>query len=221
MRVAIVEDDDGVGAALISALATREYDPVRIRRGIDLLLTHSRYDAVVLDLGLPDMDGLEVLRKLRAVSEIPVIVLTARGTERAVVRGLRAGADDYIVKPPRIAELIARIETVTRRATTATPASAPASVVVTGDVRVDLAARQVTVADLPVELTHTEFEILRLLLERPGTAISRHQLMDRIWGDAYVSISRTLDVHMAGLRRKLRRPGLIATIRGHGYRWEG
>ncbi|MBF6248347.1 response regulator transcription factor [Nocardia elegans] len=217
MRRAVVEDDDGVGDALVEALTARGFRADRKRRGAELLLDHRGYDAVILDLGLPDGDGLQVLRQLREVSSVPVLILTARSDERSVVRGLRGGADDYLVKPPRIAELMARLETVTRRAAVA--AQPPRREVVTGDVRVDLVARVVEVAGSPVPLTQKEFELLEALVERPGAAVSRQQLMDRIWGDAFVAVSRSLDVHMTGLRAKLNRPGLITTIRGYGYRW--
>lgn len=217
MRLAVVEDDDGVGDALVEALIARGYRAERKRRGADLLIAHRDYDAVILDLGLPDGDGLQVLRRLREVSSVPVLILTARSDERSIVRGLRGGADDYLVKPPRIAELVARLETVTRRAAAA--ARQEQSVVVTGDVRVDLGARVVEVAGEPVPLTQKEFELVEALVERPGAAVSRQQLMDRIWGDAFVAVSRSLDVHMTGLRAKLNRPGLITTIRGYGYRW--
>ncbi|WP_067709116.1 response regulator transcription factor [Nocardia yamanashiensis] len=218
MRLAVVEDDDGVGDALVEAFTARGHHTDRMRRGTDLLTAHRGYDAVVLDLGLPDADGLTVLRQLREVSTVPVVILTARSDERSIVRGLRGGADDYVVKPPRIAELLARIENVTRRHLAV---SAPASqrIVQTGDVRVDLEARRVEIAGIPVTLTAKEFELVEALVERPGAAVSRQQLMDRIWGDAFVAVSRTLDVHMTGLRAKLDRPGLITTIRGYGYRW--
>ena len=216
MRLAVVEDDDGVAGALVESLRARGFDCDRMRRGADILIRHRGYDAVLLDLGLPDLDGLQVLRQLRAVSAVPVVILTARTDERSIVRGLRGGADDYVVKPPRIAELMARIETVTRRASVAAGSS---PVVTTGDVRVDLAARTVEVGGEPVALTQKEFELVEALVERPGSAVSRQQLMDRIWGDAFVAVSRTLDVHMTGLRAKLNRPGLISTIRGYGYRW--
>jgi DNA-binding response OmpR family regulator len=217
VRLAVVEDDDGVAGALVESLRARGFDCDRMRRGADILIRHREYDAVLLDLGLPDLDGLQVLRQLRAVSAVPVVILTARADERSIVRGLRGGADDYLVKPPRIAELMARIETVTRRAAVAAAGSSP--VVTTGDVRVDLAARTVEVGGEPVALTQKEFELVEALVERPGSAVSRQQLMDRIWGDAFVAVSRTLDVHMTGLRAKLNRPGLISTIRGYGYRW--
>ncbi|BCK55529.1 response regulator transcription factor [Nocardia wallacei] len=217
MQLAVVEDDDGVGDALVEALTARGHDAHRLRRGADLLVAHRGYDAVILDLGLPDADGLQVLRRLREVSAVPVVILTARSDERSIVRGLRGGADDYLVKPPRIAELLARIDNVTRRAAAATEPAA--RIVTTGDVRVDLAARRVEVAGRPISLTAKEFELVQALTERPGAAVSRQQLMDRIWGDAFVAVSRSLDVHMTGLRHKLDRPGLITTIRGYGYRW--
>ncbi|MGV9739001.1 response regulator transcription factor [Nocardia farcinica] len=206
-----------MGDALVEALTARGFRADRKRRGAELLLDHRGYDAVILDLGLPDGDGLQVLRQLREVSSVPVLILTARSDERSVVRGLRGGADDYLVKPPRIAELMARLETVTRRAAVA--AQPPRREVVTGDVRVDLVVRVVEVAGSPVPLTQKEFELVEALVERPGAAVSRQQLMDRIWGDAFVAVSRSLDVHMTGLRAKLNRPGLITTIRGYGYRW--
>jgi DNA-binding response OmpR family regulator len=158
-----------------------------------------------------------VLRQLREVSSVPVLILTARSDERSIVRGLRGGADDYLVKPPRIAELMARLENVVRRA--AAGSQPERAEVVTRDVRVDLAARVVEVAGVPISLTQKEFELVEALVERPGAAVSRQQLMDRIWGDAFVAVSRSLDVHMTGLRAKLDRPGLITTIRGYGYRW--
>ncbi|MBF6180565.1 Transcriptional regulatory protein tcrA [Nocardia otitidiscaviarum] len=218
MRLAVVEDDDGVGDALVEALNARGHAADRMRRGADLLTAHRGYDAVILDLGLPDADGLQVLRQLREVSAVPVVILTARSDERSIVRGLRGGADDYVIKPPRIAELTARLETVTRRAALTAAEPAP-HLVETGDVRVDLAARRVEVAGRPIALTTKEFELVEALVERPGAAVSRQQLMDRIWGDAFVAVSRSLDVHMTGLRAKLDRPGLITTIRGYGYRW--
>ena len=217
MQIAVVEDDDGVGDALVEALATHGHEAVRMRRGSDLLLGHRGMDAVILDLGLPDADGLQVLRQLRAVSDVPVVILTARDDERSVVRGLRGGADDYLVKPARLAELLARLDVVTQRRRATGPSSE--QTVTEGDVVVDLAAREVEVGGAPVALTAKEFELLEVLVARPGAAVSRQQLMDAVWGDAYVAISRTLDVHMTGLRAKLGRPGLISTIRGYGYRW--
>lgn len=215
VRVLLVEDDDGVADALVDSLGAHGHQPTRVRRGEDALLAHRDADLALLDLGLPDLDGLEVLRKLRAVSTLPVIVLTARGDERSVVRGLRLGADDYLVKPVRLSELLARIEAVTRRAAAARPEP---QVVVVGDIEVDLGARRVVVGGAEVELTAKEFAVLAALARRAGTAVSRQQLMDEVWGDAYVAVSRSLDVHLTQLRAKLRRPELLTTIRGFGYR---
>ncbi|GAA4305162.1 response regulator transcription factor [Streptomyces venetus] len=217
MRVLLAEDDDGVAGALTEALYDNGHLPARVRRGEDVLARHRQADLLLLDLGLPDLDGLEVLRKLRAVSALPVVVLTARGDERSVVRGLRLGADDYLVKPVRLAELLARIEAVTRRATTGA-APAPRTVRA-ADVEVDLDARRVTVGGAEVRLTTKEFEVLAALAARPGTAVSRQQLMDEVWGDAFLAVSRSLDVHLTQVRAKLGRPEVLTTIRGFGYRF--
>ncbi|MFN3004547.1 response regulator transcription factor [Mycolicibacterium wolinskyi] len=217
MRIAVVEDDDGVGEALVDALAEVGHSPVRMRRGADLLLGHRDVDLVLLDLGLPDADGLTVLRQLRAVSQIPVVVLTARDDERSVVRALRGGADDYVVKPARLGELRARIEVVARRRMAA--ADEEPDTVESGDIVVDLNARRVEVGGEEISLAPKEFEVLAYLVARRGEAVSRQEMMDAIWGDAYVAISRSLDVHMTSLRAKLGRPEAITTIRGYGYRW--
>lgn len=218
MRIAVVEDDDGVGDALVDALTEVGNEPVRMRRGADVLLGYHDMDVVLLDLGLPDMDGLEVLRKLRTLSPVPVVVLTARDDERSVVRALRGGADDYVVKPARLGELHARLQVAARRRSTSNDAATDRLEL--GDIVVDLAGRTVEVDGREITLTTKEFELLAHLVTRRGEAVSREQLMDAIWGDAYVAISRTLDVHMTGLRSKLGRRGVIATIRGFGYRWD-
>jgi len=218
MRVGIVEDDDGVAGAIADGLAMHRIKSGRMSRGLDILTRHQEFDVVLLDLGLPDVDGIDVLRQLRRVSLVPVVVLTARDDERTIVRTLRSGADDYLVKPARMAELLARIEAIGRRM--ARSAAAPAPVARTfGDIVVDLGSRSLTIGGEPVQLTTKEFDLLAMLLEEPGAAVSRQQLMDRIWGDAFVAVSRSLDVHMNALRSKLGRSGLIETIRGFGYRW--
>jgi DNA-binding response OmpR family regulator len=187
-------------------------------RGLDILTRHQEFDVVLLDLGLPDVDGIDVLRQLRRVSLVPVVVLTARDDERTIVRTLRSGADDYLVKPARMAELLARIEAIGRRMARSAAAPAPAARTF-GDIVVDLGSRSLTIGGEPIQLTTKEFDLLAMLLEEPGAAVSRQQLMDRIWGDAFVAVSRSLDVHMNALRSKLGRSGLIETIRGFGYRW--
>jgi DNA-binding response OmpR family regulator len=216
VRVLFVEDDAGVADALSEALQSRGHTVARVARGSDALNRHRDADVVLLDLGLPDMDGLEVLRKMRQVSAVPVLVLTARGDERSVVRGLRLGADDYLTKPVRLAELLARMDAVVRRA--AASGRPPEEIVRLEDVEIDLSARRVHVGGKDIGLTTKEFDVLAVLAARPGTAVSRQQLMDEVWGDAYLAVSRSLDVHLTQLRAKLDRPGLVTTIRGFGYR---
>jgi DNA-binding response OmpR family regulator len=216
MRVLLVEDNDAVANALVDVLGANGHRPTWCRLGADALTSHQDADVVLLDLGLPDLDGREVLRRLRRISAVPVLVLTARGDERTVVRGLRGGADDYLVKPIRLGELLARIEAVSRRAPAAGEPAEP--VVRVTDLSVDLDARTVRVAGQPVELTTKEFDVLAVLARKAGTAVSRQQIMDQVWGDAYLAVSRSLDVHMTTLRAKLDRPELLHTIRGYGYR---
>jgi DNA-binding response OmpR family regulator len=216
VHVLVVEDDDGVACAVVEALDAHGHHTARVARGADVWGLLRAPDLVLLDLGLPDGDGLDVLRRLRRISSAPVLVLTARGDERDVVRGLRLGADDYLVKPVRLRELLARMETVTRRAA-ATSAAAPRVVEVDG-LRVDLDARRATVDGVERALTAKEFDVLAVLARRPGEAVSRQRLLDEVWGDAYLAVSRSLDVHLSTLRAKLGRPGLVRTIRGFGYR---
>jgi DNA-binding response OmpR family regulator len=215
VRVLLVEDDDGVADALVDALDAQGHRSIRCRLGADALRVHREADLVLLDLGLPDIDGLEVLRKLRRVSSVPVLVLTARGDERSVVRGLRSGADDYLVKPVGLRELLARVDAVTRRVNSP---GVVKPVVEVEDLTVDLDARTVRLGCEPVELTTKEFDVLAVLARHVGVAVSRQQIMDEVWGDAYLAVSRTLDVHMATLRGKLDRPSMLHTIRGFGYR---
>ncbi|WP_411152284.1 response regulator transcription factor [Streptomyces sp. A30] len=217
MQILLAEDDDGVAAALVEVLYDHGHVTRRVRYGSEVMTYHRSSDLLLLDLGLPDIDGLDVLRALRAVSDLSVVVLTARGDERSVVRGLRLGADDYLVKPVRLAELLARIETVTRR--TAAKGAPAVRTVRAGDVEVDLDARRVRVGGAEVDLTTKEFDILAVLAGRAGTAVSREQLLDEVWGDAHHAVSRSLDVHLTQLRGKLRRPELLTTIRGFGYRF--
>ncbi|MBB6554316.1 response regulator transcription factor [Nonomuraea rubra] len=216
MRVLLVEDDDRLAAALTKALARHGHQVFRAGLAVDALRLAGGVDFVLLDLGLPDMDGLDVLRRLRRVSAVPLIVVTARTEEREVLRGLRSGADDYLVKPFRTVELMARMEAVVRRGTRPRPQRD--DVVNVGDVRIDLESRQVTVAGEPVTLTRREFDLLAMLAREPGVVRGREEILDEIWGDPLLSASRSLDVHVANLRSKTGRPGLVETLRGTGYR---
>ena len=218
MRVLIVEDDDSVASALGDALRATGHDVDRVDSGVDALLRHHDREVVLLDLGLRDGDGFEVLRKLRQVSSAPVLVVTARSDERSTVRALRLGADDYVVKPIRLRELLARIDAVTRRHPSA---GTPDDVVATHGIQIDLAARTVVGDDgTPIALTAKEFALLAVLAKRVGTAVSRQQILDEVWGDAFATASRSFDVHLTQVRAKLPTPELITTIRGFGYRLE-
>jgi DNA-binding response OmpR family regulator len=218
MRVLLVEDDDGVASALAELLGQTGATVVRTSCGADALHRVKGCDLVLLDLGLPDMDGLDVLRTLRRASSVPVIIMTARDSDGAVVLGLRAGADDYLVKPVRKAVLLARIQAVMRRLRRVggdTPA--PSRPVVAGPVTIDRDRREVALAGSPQALTKTEFQILATLAARQGEAVSREDLMLEVWGTAVVGRSRSLDFFIGQLRAKL--AGLpLQTVRGFGFR---
>ena len=219
MDVLIVEDDDAMAGALTAAVESAGHHPRRLSRGADALLSHRNSQVILLDLGLPDMDGLEVLRKLRQVTDVPILILTARDDERSVVLGLRSGADDYLVKPVKLVELLARIEAVTRRAgrSRGTPQE---DVIVLDDLAIDLNRRTASKGGDPLPLTATEFELLALLARHAGSVVTREQILDALWGDAFLASSRSLDVHLTGLRAKLQKPGFIINVRGVGYRVE-
>ena len=217
MHLMVVEDDDAVALALIDAVNAAGHEAFRAARGADALLRHQQAQLILLDLGLPDMDGLEVLRKLRQVTEVPIVILTARNDERSVVRGLRQGADDYLVKPIGLAVLLARIEAVARRFRVQAP---DAGVLAVGDLQVDTGKREAALAGRELSLTAKEFDLLALLAQHAGSVVTREQILDSLWGDAFMAVSRSLDVHLTGLRSKLDRPGMIVNVRGVGYRIE-
>ncbi|MFC6883707.1 MULTISPECIES: response regulator transcription factor [Actinomadura] len=219
MRVLVVEDDDRFAEALASALTDHRHKVVRAGRADDGLRLARHADIVLLDLGLPDRPGLTALAELRRVSSVPLIVVTCSGEDHLVLRGLRAGADDYLVKPFRTDVLLARMDAVMRRG--GRPRRGGCPVVEVGDVRVDLDARRVTVAGAPAALTHREFDVLALLAEDPGVVCTREKLLSTLWRDTMPSSSCSLNVHVANLRSKTGRPGLIVTLRGVGYRLGG
>ncbi|TLM75000.1 response regulator transcription factor [Pseudarthrobacter sp. NamB4] len=218
MEVLIVEDDDAMAGALAAGVAAAGHKATRVSRGADALLAHRNFEVILLDLGLPDMDGLDVLRKLRQVTDCPILILTARDDERSVVLGLRSGADDYLVKPVKLVELLARIEAVTRRA--ARSRGSRQRRVVLGPLEVDLERRLAVLGAEAVPLTATEFDLLALLATHAGSVVTREQILDALWGDAFIASSRSLDVHLTGLRAKLGLPGFIINVRGVGYRVE-
>ena len=219
-RILVVDDDPTLLRALTINLRARHFEVDVAHNGTDALrLAASRPDVVVLDLGLPDLDGVDVVRGVRGWSAVPIIVLSARDTESAKVDALDAGADDYITKPFGMDELLARIRAALRRATP----DLTAPVVETDMFTVDLAARRVTRDGVDVRLTPTEWHFLDILVRNPGKVIDHHQLLTEIWGPAYLDQANYLRVYMAQLRRKLEqqpsRPRHLLTEPGFGYRF--
>jgi DNA-binding response OmpR family regulator len=218
MQVLLVEDDEGVASALAELLGHAGASVIHTARGDDALHRVKGCDLVLLDLGLPDMDGLDVLRTLRRASTVPVIIMTARDSDGAVVLGLRAGADDYLVKPVRKAVLLARIDAVMRRMRrVGGDPTVPFAPVIAGPVTIDPERHEVTVAGTTQPLTKTEYQILATLAVRQGEAVSREELMLEVWGTAVVGRSRSLDFFIGQIRAKL--TGLpLHTVRGFGFR---
>jgi two-component system, OmpR family, response regulator RegX3 len=216
VRVLIVEDDDAVAVPLEQGLVREGHVVVRVATGADALAADEP-DVVLLDLGLPDMDGYEVCRRMRARSDVPIIVVTARGEEVDRVVGLELGADDYLVKPYGFRELVARIRAVTRRSERRVPA-ADGDVLGSGDLTVDRRTRIVTVGGAEVALTPKEFDLLAFLAAEPGAVRTRREILETVWDPHWYGPTKTLDVHVASLRRKLGDASLIETVRGVGLR---
>lgn len=219
----VVEDDDAIAVPLVRALGAQGYEVERVSGG-DAALERVRaggIDLVVLDLTLPDRDGLDVCRDLRAAgSEVQIVVLTARADELDLVVGLDAGADDYVTKPFRLAELLARLRARLRESSTADIAP----VVFARGVRLDRDAHRASVDDDELDLTPIEFDLLALLVGEAGTTVARERIMDEVWGRNWYGSNRTLDVHVSALRRKLgddpADPQRLTTVRGVGFRFE-
>ena len=221
-QLLVVEDDERIRTALIRALRERGHAVSSAGTALAGLrqAVEERPDLVVLDLGLPDLDGHELLRMLRAVSAVPVVVATARDDDDSVVRALNSGADDYVLKPFRADQLEARIRAVLRRAAgSADPASAPVTV---GPLTVEPRSRRVTYAGRPVELSPKEFDLLAYLAARAGAVVTRRELLSEVWQLPYGDSDKTVDVHLSWLRRKLgesgAEPRLLQTVRGVGVR---
>lgn len=227
----VVEDDERIGRLLEGGLQANGYDVVRFRAGHEALEAAASgriFDLVLLDLGLPDMDGLEVCRELRELQPATVIVmLTARRQQMDVVVGLDSGADDYVVKPFGLVELLARLRAHLRRTTPVAPDVRPDPLVI-GALRVHLAARRCLVGPNEVALRGKEHDLLARLALEAGVAVSRESLIADVWDENWWGSTKTLDVHIAGLRRKLADAAMsagvseptITTLRGHGYRLE-
>jgi DNA-binding response OmpR family regulator len=214
VHILVVEDEDAIADPLVAGLQREGYDVSRVATG-EGALDASPADLVLLDLRLPDIDGLDVCKQLRERSRVPIIVLTARGEEADRVVGLELGADDYIVKPYGLRELIARIRAVTRRAASFAGGEGPLRA---GELEVDERSRRATLAGRELDLTPKEFELLAALARDPGAAVSRQRLLAEVWQTSWYGSSKTIDVHVAALRRKLGDPGWIETVRGVGFR---
>jgi DNA-binding response OmpR family regulator len=215
MRLLVVEDDDAIAEPLVQGLERAGYSVDRAATGAEALVRVASVELVLLDLGLPDMDGSDVCRLIRSVSAVPIIVVSARGDESERVLGLELGADDYIVKPFGMRELIARVRAVSRRTLSDMD---QVSVQRAGVLEIDRRTRRVTVADREVSLSPKEFDLLSLLGEDPGAVVSRQQIMDEVWDPHWYGPTKTLDVHVASLRKKLGDPAFIETVRSVGFR---
>ena len=223
--ILLVDDEEAIQTLLTYPLQRDGYLVVQARDGEEALarFAETRFDLVVLDIMLPRVDGLEVCRRLRAESTVPIIMLTARDDELDKVLGLELGADDYITKPFSIREFRSRVRALLRRASTPYAAEREDDVIDRGDVVIDIPRRTVGVRGKQVQLTYVEFELLQLLAASPGVVHSRRTLLGRIRGSADYREPRTIDVHVRHLREKIERnpqePELILTVRGAGYRF--
>jgi two-component system response regulator RegX3 len=223
-RILLIEDEESIAEPLAAALAREGFDVATAGTaagGLDAFRAHPP-DAVLLDVMLPDGDGRDVLREIRQTARTPVVMLTARGAELDRILGLELGADDYVTKPFSAAELAARLRAVLRRAG-ARPSAPPEATLSAGDVLMRLDTHSVTKSGDPVELTVKEFEVLRMLLESAGRLVKREDLMAEVWDTNWFGSTKTLDVHVSSLRRKLgdnaASPRYIHTVRGVGFRF--
>jgi two-component system, OmpR family, response regulator RegX3 len=214
VKVLIVEDEDAIADPLAEGLRREGFDVTRVATGA-AALDAPLPDLVLLDLRLPDLDGYEVCRELRARSEVPIIVVTARGEEVDRVVGLELGADDYVVKPFGLRELVARIRAVLRRSGRRT---SDAEMIEVDSLRIDVRARRATYADRELQLTAKEYDLLTLLARDPGAVVTKQRILNEVWNTSWYGSAKTVDVHVASLRKKIGDPGLIETVRGVGLR---
>jgi two-component system response regulator RegX3 len=226
VRVLVVEDEESFVDALSVGLNREGFDVTIARDGQEavILFDKNSYDAVLLDLMLPKMSGLDVCRAMRAQSDVPIIIVSAKGEEVDMVLMLELGADDYVTKPYRLRELVARIHAVIRRREVNELHGGEEEVIQCGNIRMDVDARRCYLGDREIKLRKKEFALLRLLLENPGRVLTREVLIDRVWGSDYVGDTKTLDVHIKRLRTLIeddpKNPTGITTVRGVGYRFE-
>jgi DNA-binding response OmpR family regulator len=227
VKVLIVDDDTQIADALAFTLGRHGHETAHAATAAEALSAYEDTQMILLDLGLPDLDGHELCRRLRESTDTPIIAVTARSEEVDRVMALHLGADDYVTKPFSYYELLARIEAVIRRSSRpAGKALMPSlekesrQVLQVGPLQVDLRSRRVMVDDRPVRLTRKEFDLLTMLMEDAGTVRTRDEIIAKVWDENWYGSTRTLDVHVGSLRSKLKCPGWIETIRGVGYRIE-
>jgi DNA-binding response OmpR family regulator len=214
--ILLVEDEEDIATLVRTYLERDGFRVIWAARGIEGLqaLEQNEIRLAILDLQLPDADGLDLCRAIRATSRLPIVIVTARDEEIDRITGLELGADDYVTKPFSPRELVARVRAVLRRA----EPDEDGDLVSVGDIVLERAGRTVSVAGADVELTGMEFDLLAFLLAHPGIVMTRERLLERVWGLSFPGGTRTVDVHVAQLRRKLDRPDLIRTVRGSGYK---
>ena len=223
-RILLVDDEEAIQTLLAYPLRKEGYEVVAARDGREALdlFAAQRFDLVVLDVMMPRLDGIEVCRRLRSRSQVPIIMLTARDDEVDKVLGLEIGADDYITKPFSVREFASRVKAALRR-TRMSGGGHDEEAISAGELTIDLSRRQVKVRDQRVQLTYVEFEILAALARFPGRVIDRDTLLERVWGDSAYRDPRTIDVHIRHLREKVERdakePEYLFTVRGVGYRF--
>jgi DNA-binding response OmpR family regulator len=224
-RILLVDDEHAVQTLLTYPLRRDGYEVIPAHDGQEALrrFSEQRFDLVVLDLMLPKLDGVEVCRRMRSRSQVPIIMLTAKGDEIDKVVGLEMGADDYITKPFSMREFRSRVKAALRRSRMPVAQQAVAEPIRSGELSIDFERRSVTVRDEPVRLTYVEFEILAALAQMPGRVLTRETLLEHVWGDSEYRDPRTVDVHIRHLREKVeresRRPEYLLTVRGVGYRF--
>ncbi|MEU5524441.1 response regulator transcription factor [Streptomyces sp. NPDC047860] len=213
-RILVVDSDTASADALVTGLLRQGHEAEWVATGRAALDGYGDAHMVLMDLDLPDLDGLEVCRRIRAGSGVPIIAVTARGSELDRVLGLQAGADDYLVKPYGFRELVARIEAVMRRSQGRAPVADP-SVIAHGPLLIDVSARRVSLDGRPIDLTRKEFDLVHLLASQPDAVLPRQRIMREVWGDTWSR--RTIDTHISKIRSKLGSPGWIVTVRGVGF----
>ena len=219
-RIALIEDDIEIRRLVAESLAKKGHDVESADRAMDglQLAVKSSPDLVLMDLGLPDLDGRELLRMIRAVSQVPVVVITARDDDRDIIETLDAGADDYLVKPFSVEQLEARVRAVLRRGS----GNHDRNLIEVGAIRIDVGAREVSIDGAPVDLSPKEFDLLRVLAERVGDVVGKRELLAEVWREPYGGSDRTIDVHISWLRNKLgesaQEPRYIHTVHGVGVK---